>query len=182
MTVYEPKEKGVEVNGRTVLTVVKGLEDIEKEFRDKALKILAENGIEDPEPGEWYPQKAWLEAFRAINEELDETALWNIGKQIPHNAKWPDDVTTPEEGLNSIDKAYHMNHRKGEIGNYAFEKTGEGEGKMVCDNPYPCKFDKGICMGIVEKFGDYTTFLSIDEDEDYCRMDGDEKDVYQLSW
>ncbi|MFB6114873.1 MAG: hypothetical protein ABEK04_01165, partial [Candidatus Nanohalobium sp.] len=88
-------------------------------------------------------QKDWLKAFKEIDEELNDTALWNIGKQIPHNAKWPDDVTTPEDGLASIDKAYHMNHRNGEIGHYAFEKTGEGEGRWCVTIPIPASSTRG---------------------------------------
>ena len=100
----------VEVNGQTVLSVVDGLNP----FRMLALRILSGHGIVDPKPGEWYSQQAWLDAFKHISEKVSAT-LYKIGLQIPENADFPPDVDTIEKALASIDVAYHMNHRGGEI-------------------------------------------------------------------
>ena len=78
--------------------------------------------------------------------------LLMIGRQIPKNAKWPPDVDTLEKGLASIDVAYHLNHRGGEIGSYRFEKTSANTAKMVCRNPYPCDFDLGLIDAVAHKF------------------------------
>lgn len=182
MAEYEPIDEGVQVNGRTVLTIVEAMADLNESFREEALEILADNGIEDPEPGQWYSQEDWLEAFREIDDRLGRMTLWNIGEHIPDNARWPDHVDTPAEGLDSIDDAYHLNHQGGDIGHYDFTRTGEGEGRMVCTNPYPCDFDKGIIKGVVNRFGDEDASVYIDEKEDACRQDGDDRCVYILQW
>jgi hypothetical protein len=33
------------------------------------------------------------------------------------------------------------------IGHYHFEKLGNNEFKVTCENPYPCDFDKGLLKG-----------------------------------
>ena len=51
-----------EVNGETVYSIVAGMGS----FKERALELLAKHGIKNPEPGMWYPQQAWLSAFRAF--------------------------------------------------------------------------------------------------------------------
>ena len=78
----------VEVNGETVLSVVDGMGFL----KDRGIAILAENGIINPRPGNWYPQQSWLNAFRSISEKIGPKTLFMIGKSIPENAQWPPDV------------------------------------------------------------------------------------------
>jgi len=52
MTQFQALDPRVEVNGETVLSVVAGM----GVFRSAALQLLAENGIEFPEPGQFCPR------------------------------------------------------------------------------------------------------------------------------
>ena len=65
MAQYKAMAPGVEVNGQTVLSVVDAMS-----VKRRGLQILAENGIEDPKPDEWYQQQSWLDAFRTIGDEM----------------------------------------------------------------------------------------------------------------
>lgn len=176
MAQYKAFEDGVEVNGETVLSVVAGMGDYEAIGR----KILSENGINDPQPGQWYPQQAWLNAFKVIAEKVGGGTLYEIGKKIPENAQFPPEIDNAEKALASIDIAYHMNHQNGEIGHYSFEKTGENTGKMVCNNPYPTDFDRGIIEAMAGRFSD-TVDVSVDA-ANSTRESGGEADVYLISW
>ena len=136
------------VNGQTVLSVIKGM----GAFAISGSNILSRHGIAAIEPAGWYPQQAWLDAFQEIATSIGPRTLSQIGTSIPANAKFPPGIDSPEKALASIDVAYHMNHRGGDIGHYTFTKTGERAGVMVCRNPYPCAFDFGIVEAMVKRF------------------------------
>lgn len=192
MAEFEAFVKGVEVNGQTVLSVVNGM--IAKEY---ARKVLEDNGIIDPKPGSWYSQQNWLDAFRAIAERIGPLALNSIGRKIPESADWPPQVNSIETALASIDVAYHMNHRingelmynavngamKEGIGHYGFEKVSGREIKMVCENPYPCEFDKGIILAAANKFKptDVSVIL-IAKEIGSCRKKGERSCTYVIRW
>jgi hypothetical protein len=181
------------VNGETILSVVKGM----PHFKEKALRILEEQGIVKPAAGQWYSQQAWLNAFKQIAEGIGEQTLFQIGKQIPHNAQWPPQVDNITKALASIDIAYHMNHQingkvlfdgaTGQmtegIGHYAFEGIDPKSVKITCDNPYPCEFDKGILKGAVEKFktADINEVV-FKHGKTSCRKNGDHQCIYMIEW
>ena len=47
----------------------------------------------------WYPQQAWLNAFREIAQTIGASTLHQIGLSIPGSAKFP-------PGVNPIEKAW----------------------------------------------------------------------------
>ena len=161
MAQFQAFAKGVEVNGQTVLAVVAGMERFEK----KALQILEENGIKDPKSGAWYCQQSWLNVFKKISEDVGPYTLYCIGLKIPENAQFPPDIDSLEKALESIDVAYHMNHRGGEIGTYKFHKSSDGSMYFTCNNPYPCEFDRGIIEGIAKRFILEEDYLTVKHDD-----------------
>jgi hypothetical protein len=175
---YDPK---VEVNGETVLSVVNGV----GVFTSAAKKVLKDCGIDDPKPGQWYPQQAWLNSFKSIAEKTGKATLKGIGRSIPENAQWPPEVNSIESGLRSIDMAYHMNHRNGNIGNYKFTKTSPNSAVMVCDNPYPDYFDMGIIESVCQKFSkpgeSAKVRVKIDETKP-SRDKGEQSTTYIIEW
>lgn len=149
MSKYKALDPNVEVMGAAILSVVDSLGDL-------TLPILKANNIDPLLADNWYSQQDWLNAF----DELSTKNFMNlvaIGMKIPDNAAWPPHVKTVHDALASIDVAYNMNHRNGEIGGYHYEQTGERTGVMVCDNPYPSDFDYGIIYRTVQKFRDSDT-------------------------
>jgi len=185
---FKAREPGVQVSGAAVLSIVEGMmhnsdSSLRESLRSMALRMLAKHGIHDIRKDEWYPHQAWLDAFREISEHIGSATLRTIGEKIPETALWPSDIEKIEEGLSSIDVAYHMNHRGGEIGHYRFSATGTRSGKMVCDNPYPCAFDLGIIKATARRFTPKGTVVIVEHDDsEPCRNKGGESCTYRISW
>lgn len=169
----------VEVNGQTVLAVVKGM----GAFAQTGTDILARHGIKSPNPVAWYPQQAWLDAFQEIAKSIGPRTLTQIGMSIPSSAKFPPGIDTVEKALASLDVAYHMNHRGGEIGCLKFTKTGEKSGVMECRNPYPCDFDLGLIQAIVKRFAPSGSTPKVVHDASKpCRSKAGDSCTFLVSW
>ncbi|NPA68037.1 MAG: hypothetical protein GXO50_05450 [Chlorobi bacterium] len=185
-------EEGITVNGQTILSVVDALD--KAKAKDIALEVLAENNLENIEAQKWYKQEDWLNTFKTISEEMGETILYFIGKSIIDNAEFPPEIDNIEKGLKSIDTAYHMNHAKngtpmfnpetGEmtegIGHYTVTEISKNKIKMVCENPYPCDFDRGIITAMARKF-EQLAEVKLDTSVKN-RKDGADSSSYIISW
>lgn len=183
MAPYETFDSEVEINGQIVLTVVEeAMGKFSEAYRERAVAALAEQEITDPDPDEWYPQQAWLNAFETISAELEPHVLDRLGQQIPIVADWPNDIDGVPAGLRSINTAYQRNHRGGEIGFYQFEQTDETTGTITCRNPYPCPFDRGLIRGVAQKYAPVDAFVFIEETGSTCRRDGSDECTYTVYW
>ncbi len=183
---------GIEVNGATILAFVNGM----GVFKRKAIDILADHGINDIKPDEWYSAQSYLDAFKVISEKLGDVVIRQIGKKIPKSAKWPPEIKDIEDALASIDIAYHLNHKKDGkllfdpvkgkleegIGHYKFEKVDDHTAKIVCDNPYPCDFDMGIIEATANKFKPRGKIVRVTHEEKSCRKKGDKVCTYIVTW
>jgi hypothetical protein len=173
---YEPR---VMVNGQTVLAVVAGM----GAFRETAVRLLERHAIVNPQPSAWYPQQAWLDAFREIAEQIGGKTLNQIGRSIPRHAKFPPGIDTVEKALGSLDAAYHLNHRGGEIGHLTFSETGPSSGVVVCKNPYPCEFDQGLVEAVASQFKPAGSGVRVQHDlTKPCRKKQGESCTYLVSW
>ncbi|MBP9890820.1 MAG: hypothetical protein KBG84_02855 [Planctomycetes bacterium] len=145
---FEASSSAVEVDGRTVRSVISGMM-----LRSVGLELLRREGLDPVKPERWYPMQSWLNVFRTISERLGADTLYSVGYRIPQAAEFPahmmKDVAT---ALQSIDIAYHNAHRNGEIGCYEYSQLGEGVYQVRCNNPYPCDFDLGIIDSLVDRF------------------------------
>lgn len=183
MSTYEAFDTGVEVHGRTILTVVDdALARFSADHRDRAREALAENGIEDPDPDEWYPQQAWLDTFEVVAEELEPHILDRLGEQLPDVADWPTGLSGVEAGLRSVDDAYQRNHRGGDIGYYRFERVDDRTGEVTCKNPYPCVFDRGLIRAVARRYAPVQSFVFVEEAGDACRRAGADACTYTVYW
>ncbi|MDP3273581.1 MAG: hypothetical protein Q8Q09_00195 [Deltaproteobacteria bacterium] len=196
---FKPFAPGIEVNGQTAYAILDGFKD----FEQLASKFLLLEGIgtRGPaglaiiEPEGWYKQAAWLRAFENIAKQIGDRVLFQIGVAIPRNAKFPPFVVDVVSAIRSIDIAYHMNHRKDGVTLFD-PKTGqmsEGIGHYgcevipdknmivsVCNNPYPCAFDRGILTAMAQRF-DPTSAVAHD-DAAPCRKNGGESCTYMVTW
>ena len=168
----------VEVNGETIYSVIDGM----GAFRSTAEKMLADNGINNPQPGQWYNQQSWLNAFKTISEKIGSLTLYNIGLKIPENAQFPPEINDVHKALAVIDDAYHMNHRGGEIGHYSYQRKGDTEAVLTCNNPYPDDFDKGIITAMCRKFINPAKIkIRVDESKTN-RSKGGDSTTFLVSW
>jgi hypothetical protein len=173
---YSPQ---VMVNGQTVLSVINGM----GAFKESASRILQRHGISSPAPAGWYPQQAWLNAFREIATTIGAKTLYQIGLSIPRNARFPPGINGIENALESLDVAYHLNHRGGEIGHYTLAKTGPSQGIMTCRNPYPCEFDHGLIYAVANQFKPAGSLLRVQHDPAKpCRAKEGDSCTFLLSW
>lgn len=194
MTEFVTINNQVEVNGQTVFAIVDGM-GLAKEM---ALRILMDNNIVNPKEGDWFLQQDWLNAFKQISNKVGKNTLFSIGKKIPENAVFPTEIDGVEKALSAIDVAYHMNHRLGKeilfdpesgtmtegIGHYHYKKLADKKVEMVCDNPYPCNFDRGIIEAMAKKFKPAGSFyIEVEHDDSKeCRTKGGESCTYLISW
>ncbi len=193
MAEFKSFDSRVEVNGQTILSILEGM----RGFEVSARKILFKYGIGNPVHNKWYSQQSWLDAFEHITSKIGSVVLKNIGKKIPENANWPIHINSITSALKSIDIAYHMNHRINKkilydhktgnlhegIGNYIFKKISKNSVKMICNNPYPCSFDKGIIKAIVLKFKPHGYSVLFKEHiANGCRKNGDNSCTYYITW
>ena len=177
MTQFQSYEENVEVSGEAVLAFVNGMGGL----KNKALEILLENGITNLEKGNWYSQQAWLNAFKKIADDVGPFTLYCIGARIPVDAQFPPDIISLETAFSSINTAYYMNHRGGKIGNYTFQKFQDGSFHFICDNPYPCEFDRGIIESIGRRFIPEGRYLTCKHDDSApCRNKGDGSCTYHV--
>ncbi len=180
MQQFVPIDDNVEVLGQAVLTIVKEMGPM----KSLGMQYLRENGIEDPKPDQWYSQKSWLDAFKRVSEKIGARTLRAIGKGIPDNALFPDDIDTLEKALAAIDIAYHINHRGGEIGYYKYTRINDHKAIMECRNPYPTEFDHGIIEAMALRFKPEDSLrikVYLDESK-ATRKNGGDSDTFIIEW
>lgn len=192
-------EPGIEVFGGFVDSVVEAF----KLFPSVALKRLTSNGIGTiGARGEisidrqgWYPLEKWLAAYEDIANSVGQRAMYQIGQQIPKNAVLPPSVNDIHSSIAAVDIGYHMNHRKNGrvmfdpttgqktkgLGSYGYRPV-QGERRIVsiCENPYPCDFDRGVLTAFANRFERLARVQH--DDRAPCRKTGGESCTYTISW
>ena len=176
MSTYKALDPNVEVIGAAIMAITNSM-------GDAAAPILKKHSLYPLVYENWYKQQDWLNAFSEISAESFMN-LVAVGLKIPDSAVWPPDIQTVHDALSSINVAYNMNHRYGEIGGYHYEKTGETSGKMICDNPYPSDFDYGIIYRTVQKFTDpeNSNFVVRVDASQPTRKRGESSCTYLITW
>lgn len=178
-------DSDVEVTGHVVYQALAGLSERSPDAERQGREIAADHGIEDPDPDGWYQLRPWLDALSEIGATLGDDALVNLGRKVPEGVRWPDEVDSAHDGFATVNEAYQMNHRGGDIGHYEFVETDDREHRVVCENPYPCSFDRGIIEGTLRAFGyefSYPPMAFIHETSDHCRAEGGDRCEYRVTW
>jgi hypothetical protein len=187
-----------EVSGDCIGAILDGF----RQYPTVALKYMAKYGIigseskapSDLDRSAWYPLESWLAAYKGIAEEVGANSMFAIGKRIPQNAQFPPHVVDVHSAIQSINVAYHMNHRKDGtvmfnpgtgamldgIGRYVYEKRGDRSIACACENPYPCDFDRGLVSAMAQRFEE----LSRTEHDDAapCRKKGGSSCTFVVTW
>jgi hypothetical protein len=189
---FQPYESGIEVSGQSIKLVIDSL-GLSKTSSDQYL--MNSELPETINAQEWYPQEKWLNVLKDIALTLGDNVLFDLGYNIPANVKFPPFVNDIHLAIESIDIAFHLNHKKagmvmfqekaGEmtegIGHYGYRKI-EGENLIVseCANPYPDYFDLGILTCMAKKFKPNASVMH--DDSKPCRKNGAESCTYIISW
>lgn len=187
--------EGYEVDGNNVRVVIGAF----RFFPEVGLKPFIKRGIGVEQAlahkRVWHPMAPWLEAMHEIVHTVGPNKAYEVGKQIPKVAIFPPGIHDAHSAMRLVDVAYHMNHRKngqlmfneanGEmlegIGHYHYgAEPGSRRIVMVCDNPYPCDFDRGIVVALVARFEKNAVIQHLDEAQ--CRKHGHDGCTYLITW
>jgi hypothetical protein len=192
---FEPR---IEVSGDCIGAIIDGF----RQYPTVAMKYLAKFGlvksgasnISDLDRSAWYPLDAWLQAYEGIGNEVGSNSMYSIGRRIPQNAQFPPHVSDIHTAIQSIDVAYHMNHRKAGvvmfnpetgamlegIGHYRYEQREERQIVCVCENPYPCDFDRGLVSAMAQRFEEFSR--TTHDESSPCRKKGAPSCTYVVTW
>ena len=196
---YKVFEPDIEVNGSTVYSVIAGLgyfTNLSRRYFSRVNIGTVVNKELRIDLDGWYPQHAWLEAFKNIAEQIGDRVLFRIGLSVPENAQFPPWVVDIDTAIKAIDVAYHLNHRKNGaplfdinagtmiegVGHYGYERSRDGKNQIisVSHNPYPCAFDLGLITAMAHKF--QPNALVKHDDAKECRSHGAETCTYNITW
>ncbi|WXA87781.1 protein kinase [Pendulispora rubella] len=170
-----------------------------------ASRILAEHGLGQfsdtgwfiPDTRPWWPMEPYVLALHALMAAVGPIKAIDIGKQSVNHVKLPPDpmMQNVHATLQSLDVAYHLNHRRGDklhfeietgqmiddIGHYHYrgKLDTEQSAVMECDNPYPCDMDLGIILGFARRFEAHAV---VEHAPGSCRNQGADTCVYHVTW
>ncbi len=179
MAQFKAFSSKVEVLGEVVLSLV----NVMGAFKSVSIEILRENGIVDPQPDKWYSQQAWLDSFKVIAKKVGPNTLYQVGRQVPQQYRFPPGIDSLESVLAGLDPAYIVSHRGGDVGHYRFKVMGLNVGQMTCDNPYPCDFDRGIISALAERFEPPGSLIDVRHEQNApCKKLGADSCIYTISW
>jgi hypothetical protein len=185
MAEFKSFSSDVEVTGEVLMAFLAGFP---QEFRSSGLLILEKHGLSDPKPDSFYALQRFLDAMKEISDSFSAQMLFRVGEQIALHAVLPPGIDDLQKCLSSIDVAYHMNHRGGEIGRYEYKFLGTQGGlekaTITCPNPYPCAFDRGVIEGFARRFKlpEFHDVIVRHDDSAPCRRKGNESCTYVISW
>ena len=120
--------------------------------------------------------------------------LQDIGAAIPRNVFLPPSITDVVSVLQAIDVAFHMNHRKNGqvmfdpatgrmlegIGHYTSRIEGPRRIAVVCENSYPCAFDRGLVTAFAQRFA--PNAKGVHDDSAPCRAKGANSCTNVVTW
>ncbi|MFZ6180328.1 hypothetical protein [Nannocystis pusilla] len=189
MTQYVPKAPNITVYGQTTSVFI----DVLKPFAVLQKAMLDALGVDQIDPHAWYPQELILRAYQKVDYVLGGRGLERFGRQVPPLVAFPPGIDGAHTVLSKLDVTYHLNHGRdgvvmfdlatGEmtdgIGHYTYERVGEREALMLCDNPYPCRFDMGLVHGFAGRF---EPGVQVTHESSECRARGGDKCLYRVSW
>lgn len=171
-------DKNVEVSGVSMLSVFAAM-------GERAKPIMAKHGLDNIEAGKWYPIQPYLDFYREVSESRFAATinLMKIGMQVPEKATFPPEINSIQKAFESLDVAYHMNHRGGDFGHYFHKHISNRQIDVTAHNPFPCDLDYGIIQGLARRFKPHgANIIVVHDPVSDCRKRGGDKCVYHVMW
>lgn len=140
-----------EAHGSSVQNIVEGC----GVFQRRVKTMLAERGITDIDPNNWYDLEVVLSVTDELANSVGPNVLVEIGKYVPKNAQFPPEIDSFDKALMTLNVAYQMNHRNGNIGEYKVNQEDAKTFKVIANTPYPSKFNLGLLRGLARKFNSF---------------------------
>jgi len=169
-------DPNVEVSGQSMLCVVAGM-------GKSARPLLEKYGLDKLEPDKWYELQPILDFYKEISHSSNSLLnLHSTGLKVPDTAVFPPDIDSISKALVSLDEAYHMNHRGGEIGHYRTLVLSTHQMDIVAETPFPCDLDYGIILGLARRFKPVHAIPVVWHGQGACRKKGAESCTYHVRW
>lgn len=172
----EPRGVDAAVSGRATVALLDGAEASPFGSREAARTALAERGIEAPGAERWYPVSDYAAALEELASDLGPAGLRCVAVATPWVTSLP--TASVPAALGAIDAGYRRSHR-GDAGGYSFRQIGAADGRIECDTPYPCAFDRSVVEGAADRVAD--GFVCLNE-VGACRETGEDRCTYELTW
>ena len=143
---------------------------------------------------DWFPLDENLRILDGIGRTFGDAAVFEIGSSVPEHAKFPPAVRDLRQALETLDAAFHSNHRRDGavmydpaagsvlegIGHYRCASAGSG--RLIIDSTscYPCSFDLGLVSGLAARFDGAAKVQHPPEGP--CRRRGADRCGYLVFW
>lgn len=193
MAHYKVFESGIEAGGNELPIVALG------SLGNKQRQLIIDKYGLKTEEGAWNDLQSLLSALQEVEQTIGEMNLFLIGKSVIEGTSFPP-MDSLKNALESIDIAYHMNHRKNGqvmfnpntgqmmdgIGHYHLTRFDEvkREAVMVCHTPYPSKFEEGLVLQVARTFKPKEAVqirVSLDDSKE-TRRKGGETCTFNIKW
>ncbi|MDZ5473913.1 aspartyl-phosphate phosphatase Spo0E family protein [Bacillus sp. 31A1R] len=146
---YKMELLDLKVNGSLISNIIQG----SLEFDSSLNKLINEYQLNRKDPFEWYSLEEFQTIFSYLEENYDPNIFTNIGRYVPINCIFPENIDSFEKGLFNLNTAYHLNHTSKKAGFYEVIFDGRNEFQVICHTPfYPYAFNYGILKGLAEKY------------------------------
>lgn len=151
-------------------------------YKDMGVRLLAQSGIKEVKPDEWYDMQIYCDFLGAVKDKLGNSTLFVAGRNIGMNAELPPIFDTPAKTLASFDQVFKMGHRGVPAHQgWKYTSTGERSAVMVSTSPYPDELQRGVCDGFIRRFK--TGALIVKTDETKPQVDkGGESVTFNALW
>lgn len=145
---YQAPDPAAEIRGEILHVLLKTVQP-----RPQTQNLFVAHGLpEEPTLGEWYSWQAWLNVLADVEWLYGGQALHAAGLLVIDERVWPPNLHTLHDGLQALNRAYQLNVRSQNLGQYLIEGKGVREVRVICDTPNPTGFDCGIITGLGRKF------------------------------
>jgi hypothetical protein len=177
MAEYVSFDPNVEVLGQSMLSVIAGMSA-------SARPLLAKYGLDKLEAEKWYKLQPILDFYREISQSKNaKLNLTSTGTKVPENAIFPPEIDSIQKAFLSLDDAYHINHRNGDIGHYTPTVVNSRQIDVLAETPFPCDLDYGIILGLARRFKPANGVLAVYHDTNTsCRKKGADSCLYHVTW
>ena len=143
---------------------------------------------------DWFPLDENLRILDGIGRTFGDAAVFEIGSSVPQHAKFPPAIRDLRQALETLDVAFHSNHRRDGavmydpaagsmlegIGHYRSSSTGSGRLTSDSTSVYPCSFDLGLVSGLAARFDAAAKVQHPPEGP--CRGRGADSCAYVVLW
>jgi hypothetical protein len=144
--------------------------------------FLEKHSLDTVKPDTWVNLQKFLDLLKDIKENSGNFfSLISLGKIAPEVSDLSH-IKSIKDIFEFLNTGYLMSHRGGDIGEYITEFLGEHHIRITARNPYPSDFDYGLLWGAAKMFAPESSFVKVVRAESPCRLKGNDRCIYDITW